>query len=232
MISEKKPDERLENALRGGKFGSAEGILSARSAERRLSRRDGLAAHPQTEPSASEKDASAASRSRLAEPETRAEVLPRAKRSKEAFPGAGKTKDAQQRTDGVPAAGAEGRRGNRAEKGRDGSKKGGRLSAKHRPSETTPADGEGPHVRKPLHPTAGRRTSGQEKRSGNPGTAWKDKRSAANAVSHRQRQRAPENAFGHRIDVPCPTTPHHRRTRGKQRISLACRAKKSYGKRR
>lgn len=34
MISEKKPDERSQNAVRGGKFGSAEGILSARSAER------------------------------------------------------------------------------------------------------------------------------------------------------------------------------------------------------
>ena len=34
MISEKKPDERSQNAVRGGKFGSAKGILSARSAER------------------------------------------------------------------------------------------------------------------------------------------------------------------------------------------------------
>lgn len=34
MISEKKPDERSKNAVRDGKFGSAEGILSARSAER------------------------------------------------------------------------------------------------------------------------------------------------------------------------------------------------------
>ncbi len=34
MISEKKPDDRSQNAVRDGKFGSAEGILSARSAER------------------------------------------------------------------------------------------------------------------------------------------------------------------------------------------------------
>lgn len=34
MISEKKPEERSQNAVRGEKFGSAEGILSARSAER------------------------------------------------------------------------------------------------------------------------------------------------------------------------------------------------------
>lgn len=34
MISEKKPDERSQNAVRGEKFGSAEGILSARNAER------------------------------------------------------------------------------------------------------------------------------------------------------------------------------------------------------
>lgn len=34
MISEKKPDQRSQNAVRGEKFGSAEGILSARSAER------------------------------------------------------------------------------------------------------------------------------------------------------------------------------------------------------
>ena len=34
MISEKKPDERSQNAVRGEKFGRAEGILSARSAER------------------------------------------------------------------------------------------------------------------------------------------------------------------------------------------------------
>ena len=35
MISEKKPDERSQNAVRGEKFGNAKGILSARSTERR-----------------------------------------------------------------------------------------------------------------------------------------------------------------------------------------------------
>ena len=70
---------------------------------------------------------------RRSAPETRAEALTRAKRSKKAFPGAGKTEDAPQRTDGAPAAGAEGRRGNRAEMKRDAQQEGRQAFGKTSP---------------------------------------------------------------------------------------------------
>lgn len=282
MISEKKPDERLGNAVSGEKFGSTEGILISGTPNAVLSRCHGRAAHPQTEPSAlrakglfggkqkhgsprpdqkgadrrgpqallrtrktsgegreetspsgdrteprgrSCRNGSRANvphledrlrrrsarpavttvpslhpragkgqrqrgkekrRGRRSTPGTRAEVLPRAKRSKKAFPGAGKTKDAPQRADGAPAAGAEGRRGNRVEKERDEQREGRQAFGKRSPVRS---DGpqEGIVSEKRFFRWQNGRPQGRKTLPRNPVTALTDKRSAANGFLHRQR---------------------------------------------
>ena len=104
----------------------------------RTDRGDGMLAPavttvPRLHPRAGNGAAAGETRGRRSAPGTRAEVLSRAKRSKEAFPGAGKTKDAPQRTDDAPAAGAEGRRGNRAEMERDAQQEGRQAFGKTSP---------------------------------------------------------------------------------------------------
>lgn len=125
-------------------------------------------------------------RGRRSTPGTRAEVLPRAKRSKKAFPGAGKTKDAPQRADGAPAAGAEGRRGNRVEKERDEQREGRQAFGKRSPVRS---DGpqEGIVSEKRFFRWQNGRPQGRKTLPRNPVTALTDKRSAANGFLHRQR---------------------------------------------